>query len=294
MKKLALSLFTLMCVAYSSAQKIAPYIKVTESSESMQAVSLQVAQALSNNSFTILGSYNPSGKSSLKVISFTRKDIKNTVIKVKDRGALAAVFKVGLQQVGDKIVVSYTNPEYFLRAYIIKDYSTYSRIFDKFGADLKVALSAVGSDFTSFGGEVATSGLKKYHYKVMMPYFTDPVVLKEFSSFEEGLRIIQKNLNAGKGSTKQVYKLIYKSNKVAVFGVGLKSKTDGEAYFLPKIGEAHVAALPYEIILQDTKATMLHGKYRIALYWPELSMSTFMKIMSTPGDIEDTLEGLCE
>ena len=37
---------------------------------------------------------------------------------------------------------------------------------------------------------------------------------------------------------------------------------------------------------------MLHGKYRIALNWPELTMGTFMKIMSTPGDIEDTLEGL--
>ncbi|MEX1383895.1 MAG: hypothetical protein AB1Z17_10895, partial [Lutibacter sp.] len=62
----------------------------------------------------------------------------------------------------------------------------------------------------------------------------------------------------------------------------------------PKIGEAHVAALPYEIILQGKNATMLHGKYRIALHWPELTMGTFMKIMSTPGDIEDTLEELCK
>ncbi len=26
----------------------------------------------------------------------------------------------------------------------------------------------------------------------------------------------------------------------------------------------------------------------------QLTMGTFMKIMSTPGDIEDTMEGLCE
>ena len=74
----------------------------------------------------------------------------------------------------------------------------------------------------------------------------------------------------------------------------LTVEENGEAFFLPVIGQDHVANMPYEIILQDTEATMLAGKYRIALFWPELTMSTFMKIMSTPGDIEDTMEGLCE
>ena len=91
-----------------------------------------------------------------------------------------------------------------------------------------------------------------------------------------------------------MYKLVYPEQKVAVFGVGLMSAEDGEAHFLPKIGEAHVAALPYEIILQGTEATMLHGKYRIALHWPDLTMGTFMKIMSTPKDIENALEAICE
>ena len=94
---------------------------------------------------------------------------------------------------------------------------------------------------------------------------------------------------------------VYDGDLVEIFtGVHLQvlevpGHTKGHiAYFLPKIGEAHVAALPYEIILQGTKATMLHGKYRIALHWPELTMGTFMKIMSTPGDIEDTLEAICK
>ena len=128
----------------------------------------------------------------------------------------------------------------------------------------------------------------------MMPYFTDPVTLNEFASFEEGLKTIEDNLKAKKGNTVQVYKLVYQNKKIAVFGVGLKSKEDGESHFLPIIGTDHAAALPYEIILQGNKATMLHGKYRIALHWPELTMGTFMKIMSTPGDIEDTLEELCK
>ncbi|MDX1314790.1 MAG: hypothetical protein R3356_04755, partial [Eudoraea sp.] len=135
--------------------------------------------------------------------------------------------------------------------------------------------------------------LKKYHYKIMMPYFTDPVTLAEYGSFEEGLSIIRKNLKAKKGNTLKVYELVYPKRNVAVFGIGLRSSEDGESHFLPKIGEEHAAALPYEIILQNNEATMLHGKYRIALHWPDLTMGTFMKIMSTPGDIKDTLEGIC-
>jgi hypothetical protein len=67
---------------------------------------------------------------------------------------------------------------------------------------------------------------------------------------------------------------------------------DGEKHFLPIIGEDHIAAMPYDIILQGNEVSMLHGKYRFALYWPELTMGTFMKIMSTPGDVEDFMQAL--
>ncbi len=295
MKKILFASFTMLMLSINLfAQEIAPYIKIGDSNESIQQITQKVITALESNSFTVLGTYNPSNKSSLKVIAFTRTDLKNTVIKVKDRGALAAVFKVGLEQKNGKVTMSYTNPDYILRAYLGDNYNPYKTIFQKFSSDLKTTFSALGNNFTPFGGKVKTYELKKYHYKIMMPYFSDPVTLNEFSSFEEGLRVIENNLKAKKGNTVEVYKLIYSNEKVAIFGIGLTSKTDGETHFLPIIGEAHVAALPYEIILQGTKATMLHGKYRIALHWPELTMGTFMKIMSTPGDIEDALEAVCE
>jgi len=193
-----------------------------------------------------------------------------------------------------KVTISYTNPEYILRAYLPTNYNTFKSTFAKFSADLKTTFASLGNEFTPFGGTVNADKLGKYHYKIMMPYFTDPVKLNEFASFEEGLETITKNLEAKKGNAVKVYRIVYKNEKVAVFGVGLLDKEEGEPHFLPKIGEDHVAALPYEIILQGKEATMLHGKYRIALHWPDLTMGTFMKIMSTPGDIEDALEGLCE
>jgi len=295
MKKLIFSSIAIFLIAFNSiGQNLSPYIKVGESSETIQQVSDKVIEALKANSFTVLGNYNPSNKNSLKVIAFTRTDLKNTVVKVTDRGALAAAFKVGLEQKNGKVVISYTNPEYILRAYLRDNYNTFKSTFEKFSSDLKTTFSPIGNAFIPFGGEVKADKLKKYHYKIMMPYFTDPIELNEYASFEEGLKIIENNLKAKKGQTAQVYKIVYQNEKVAVFGVALQSKEDGESVFLPKIGEAHIAALPYEIILQGKKATMLHGKYRIALHWPELTMGTFMNIMSTPGNIEDTLEGLCK
>ena len=295
MKKLLYTIFIFAAFHLSTiAQEIAPYIKVGETNESIQQVRDNVVKALKDNSFTVLGMYNPENKSSLKVIAFTNDNLKNTVVKVADRGALAAAMKIGLVEKNGKITISYTNPDYLLRAYLMNNYNTYKSTFEQFSKDVKTALSSVGNKFKPFGGSIKADELKKYHYKIMMPYFTDPVTLNEYKSFDEGLAIIEKNLAAKKGNTLKVYKIVYPKQQVAVFGVGLFNKEEGEPHFMPIIGEGHIAALPYEIILQGNKATMLHGKYRIALHWPDLTMGTFMKIMSTPGDIEDTLEGLCK
>ncbi|MBS3993369.1 MAG: hypothetical protein KGZ87_06615 [Bacteroidetes bacterium] len=274
------------------ASDYSPYTKVGNSSLNKEVLSENIQNALKNKSFVVLGIYNPENNQNIEVISFTRTDIKNSVIKVKDRGALAAVLKIALVTKSGTTTISYTNPDYMFTAYLLDDVSKFNSLITKVSADLKDALSEFGNEFTEFGGKIEADKLKKYHYKIMMPYFTDPVTLREFKSFEEGLKVIESNLNRKKGNTKQVYKLIYTTEKVAVFGVGLENKEKGEAKFLPIIGQHHAAALPYEMILQDNKLTMLHGKYRIALYWPELTMGTFMKIMSTPGDIEDTLKML--
>jgi uncharacterized protein (DUF302 family) len=276
-----------------AGQDLAPYLKVVETQKSIQDVSDEVQDALKQNGFEVLGTYHPANRSTLKVIAFTRKDLKNTVARVADRGALGAVMKVGLVAKDGKVTVSYTNPDYLLRAYLRDEYNTYKKTLGTFAGDLKTALSSVGTDFTPFGGTVRADKLAEYHYKIMMPYFTDPVTLGEYTSFEEGVRTIESNLKQKKGNTVKVYSLVYPEKKIAVFGVGLRDTEEGESHFLPKIGVDHAAAMPYEIILQNKKATMLHGKYRIALHWPDLSMGTFMKIMSTPGDIEDALEAVC-
>jgi hypothetical protein len=138
MKKIIFSIIALVCISLNlTGQGLAPYIKIGESSESIEQVSEQVISTLKENSFTVLGTYNPSSKNSLKVIAFTRTDLKNTVIKVSDRGALAAAFKVGLVQKDGKITISYTNPDYFLRAYLLDNYNSFKGTFEKFSTAIK-------------------------------------------------------------------------------------------------------------------------------------------------------------
>ena len=277
-----------------TAQKLSPYILVGESDLKIESAEEKVASALAGQGFEVIGSYNVEGNQTLKVIVYTRKDLQDITLKVKDRGALAAALKVGLKSDGPGTKISYLNPEYLFQAYLRGEYDKHSSGLKKIASDAKAALSPLGSVNEGFGGAMTAEELRDYHYKIMMPYFTDPVELEEFSSFEEGVATIQRNLKAKKGSTTEVYSLIFEDQQVAVFGVGLLDEEEGERHFLPIIGEDHLSAMPYEIILQGKEATMLHGRYRIALHWPDLTMGTFTKIMSTPGDIKGMLKDLCE
>lgn len=288
MKKIILLLLSLILVQSNYAQQkmMSPFFKIGTSQTEISRLISTIKQNLEENDFAILGEYQPEANPNLYVICFTRTDLSTLCLKSEDRGALASVLKIGLVKKGENIDVSMINPDYVFCAYL-NNYESDKQALSNITSDVKTALTDIGKEFTPFGGELKESALKKYHYKMMMPYFNDPVQLNNFNSFEEGLTNIRKNLLAEKGNTKLIYEQVFINKKIAVFGVGLLDTEEGEKEFLPIIGEDHIAAMPYEIILQGKEVSMLHGKYRFALYWPELKMGTFMKIMSTPGNVED-------
>ena len=295
-KAIFISLFVLL-IGFSvlaEEKEYPPYYKVATVKGSMSEVAASVRVALESKDFKVIGEYQPGNNDSLMVLCYTRKDFAGISLKFEDRGALAGVMKVGLKNNDGNIDVSMINPEYIFYAYFYEGIDPYIGQLEAMAKDVNAALSAIGNDFEPFGGFEEREDLEDYRYKIMMPYFTDPVELTEYNSFEEGLSVIRKNLDAGIGNTVKVYEVVYPGQKIALFGVGLLDPEDGEADFLPTIGEDHVAAMPYEIILQDKEVTMLPGRYRIALHWPELGMGTFMKIMSTPGNIEDFMLGITE
>lgn len=296
MKNLIVNFFItlLLPMILMAQEEIPPYFLVGKSDASMTETSQKIKSSLESKEFTIVGEYSPEGNANLHVIAFTRKDLQQTTIKVKDRGALASILKIGLVKKEGRINVSMLNPMYLFYAYLMDEADTYSTGLKAITTDVISAMSSIGNEFTGFGGGVESDDLKEYHYMMMMPYFTDPVEVKEFESFEKGVSTIRKNLEAKKGNTVKVYEVVFENEKVAIFGIGLLDREKGEAYFLPIIGEDNIAAMPYEIILQGNAATMLPGKYRFALHWPELSMKQFMKISNTPGDVEDFLKLITE
>ena len=295
-KSILIPLFLLVLLVSTnlSAQELNPYILVGESSNSLEVTEQKVTEALEASGFEILGDYSVENNQTLKVIVYSRKDLQEITLKVKDRGALAAALKVGLKSDGPGTTISYLNPEYLFQAYLRNAYDSHNVGLEKISSDVKAAMSPLGNKNTGFGGSMTAEDLREYHYKIMMPYFSDPVELKEFTSFEEGIKTIENNLKSQKGATQLVYSLKFNDDKVAVFGIAFLDEEKGEKQFLPIIGEDHLAAMPYEIILEGKKATMLHGRYRLALHWPDLTMGTFMKIRNTPGDFKDAFEALCE
>ena len=297
MKKLSL-FFILTVFLYAFARagepKIPAYYNAGTFNGSLSDAIAQVQTSLSSAGFEILGQYHPANNENLAVLVFTHSDLKKVCAQVKDRGFLAAALKVGFIINGGKTEISFVNPEYLFNAYFGSNYSKFQSELSQIDKNVKAVLKMPNSTLIAFGGSVEQDDLQEYQYMWGMEEFDDPVTLGEFTSFAEGLRIIRNNLQAGKAETVKVYELVDAGKNVAVFGVGMMNTEDGEAFFLPIIGEKHVAAMPYEIILQGNKATMLHGRYRIALHWPELKMGTFTKIISTPGYIEDTFKALCK
>jgi hypothetical protein len=130
---------------------------------------------------------------------------------------------------------------------------------------------------------------------IAMPYFDDVVVLAKKTSYAEAVKRIEARTKDNP-SASLVYSVKFPEQNMALFGIALNGK-NGEQKFLPKIDMAsprHTPFLPYEVLVEEHRTVMLHGKYRIALSFPDLTMGTFMKIMSTPDDIADDMRKLVE
>ena len=88
--------------------------------------------------------------------------------------------------------------------------------------------------------------------------------------------------NAG---DRMVYKLDIKGDGSSILcGVGLPDGIEKFNEKLGTMGQSHL--LPYMVLIENGEANILHAKFFLALSFPQLTMTEFMKIMSVPGDIE--------
>jgi hypothetical protein len=182
--------------------------------------------------------------------------------------------------------VSYINPDYWYRAYLRGQFKAAQGA----ASSVKLRLSKALGTGPDFGGDVPEADLANYRYMLGMERFdSSNSELKKYASFEEALKAVQDNLGKGVGSTSRVYEVVMPDSKQAVFGVAMNNASDGEGWWVNKIGAEHMAGLPYELYIVDNKVFALYARYRIALAWPALGMGQFMGIINAPDAIRKTM-----
>jgi len=299
MKKLVPILLVLFAVSLANGQTLKPYILGSTFSGSIDDAKTQVTTGLKGAGFTVVGQYMPVADASRWVIIISHPALDNAVKSVGGLTGFAATLRLALTKEGSVINISYTNPVYWGNAYFRSDFDKVANDYTKVEAAFKQAVSAVGTaKGNSFGSEegVELEDLREYHYMFGMPYFDDTEEFGDFNNHAEVIAQIEKSLKWGKSGVKLVYKYDVPGTKLTLFGLALDGE-NGESNFMPKIdlgSPKHTAFLPYELLVMDNEVHMLHGRFRIALSFPDLTMGTFTKIMSSPGDIEDLLKQLVE
>lgn len=299
MKKIGISLLLVLAFHFVSAQNLKPYILGINTPESISDVKVKLADNLERNGLKVVGEYQPADDKNRWVIIVSSSELENAVKNIGGLTGFAASLRIGLTSENGSTVISYTNPEYWGNAYFRDDYGKVASHYTALAAHLKNAMSASGTFVgTSFGSEKGLSAedLRDYHYMMGMPYFDDPVELGEFDSHQAALNKLKLSLSKGVPNVKLVYEISIPGKELSLYGFALSGE-EGESKFLPiiDVGDPkHTAFLPYEVLVMGKQVLMLHGRYRIAISFPDLTMGTFSKIMSTPGNIEELLEQLTE
>ena len=136
--------------------------------------------------------------------------------------------------------------------------------------------------------------LGNYRYMIGMERLDSPKnKLAEYGSFAEALKVVRENLAKGVGKTSKVYEVVMPDRKLAVFGVAMNDGDNKDGGWIKKIDmQDNVAGLPYEIYVVDNVVSSPHGRYRIALAFPDVGMGQFMRISSLPNVIMETMSAV--
>lgn len=289
----------LICLSSLYGQVLRPYIVGFETDMELDALKTTLKENLASEGIQVLGEYAPAEDPDRYAIVFTSDELVEAVKSIKGLTGFAAALRIGITKEDEKYLVSFTNPTYWGNAYFRSDFPSVEQKYKELTSKIENTMKKTG-DYSGreFGSEkgIEIDDLRKYRYMFGMPRFDSPVELNTFSTYVEAIETIEANSAIDTGSVRLVYSVEIPYDKIKLYGFELRGET-GEASFLSKIDitePKHTAFLPYEVLVVDGKVFMLHGRFRIALSFPDLTMGTFTKIMSTPGDIKDMLMEITE
>jgi hypothetical protein len=272
----------------ASAWAVAPYVQGDRvAGGSAQAVATAVEAKLKNGGFKVVGKYFPRGLTEDGVVIATDDAMLKEVGSVGGHAILGAAIRVGVKADGS---VAYTNPDYWYRAYFRKDFDRKEAAVKGVQARLQAALGAGSGQ----GGDEVPGNLANYRYMVGMERLDSyKNKLAEYGSFAEALKAVRENLAKGVGKTSKVYEVVMPDRKLAVFGVAMNDGGNSDGEWIKKIDmQDNIAGLPYEIYVVDNVVGSPHGRFRIALAFPDVGMGQFMRISSLPNVIIETMSAV--
>jgi len=283
--------FLLACllgVTSLSAWAIAPYIPGDRVQPGdLPAVAAEVEKKLTAAGFQVLALYTPKFLPTHGVVVATDAGMLDKVRKMGGTAIVAAPIRVGITTAG---VVSYANPDYWDRAFLGQRFEQAAPVVQAVQSRLAKALGAG----TGFGGNESAADLTDYRYILGMEHFEDDKnLLATHADFESAVHAVQENLAKEKSSVTKAYELVLPDRKLAVFGVAMNNRENGDAVIIGKIDVLdRIAGFPYEMFVVNNKVYALYGRYRLALAFPDLSMSNFMRIVYVPEDIRQELKAV--
>ena len=277
-----------LLVFSAGAWAVTPYVQGDRvAGGSVQAAAVAVEAKLKNGGFKVVGKYFPKGQAEYGVVVATDEAMLGEVGSVGGPAVLGAAIRVGVKADGS---VAYTNPDYWYRAYFRKAFDKKEAAVKALQARLQAALGAGSGQ----GGDEAPGNLSNYRYMVGMERLdSHKNKLAEYDSFAAALKTVRENLAKGVGKTAKVYEVVMPDRKLAVFGVAMNDGGNSDGDWINKIDmQDNIAGLPYEIYVVDNVVGSPHGRFRIALAFPDVGMGQFMRISSLPNAIIETMSAV--
>jgi flavodoxin len=290
LKLILAAMLSIMLLGTAQAdEKLKPFILAGTQSGDVASVAKTVEDKLKSAGFEVLGEYSPYAGTT--IIGVTDDALKEGAGKT-DFGVFGAAMRVSVTKGKDnKIQVAYTNPAYLAAAYRM------NADLSGTAAKLKQALGAQQAYGSAKGLKAAD--LEDYHYKWLMPYFTDRLELAKYNSYDQAVKGVEAALASGKSGVLKVYRVDIPGKEASLFAVSITDKVRdecaGDAYIMERIDFKDIKSsshLAYEIVVKGNKAYALPAEFRIAISFPDLSMmgsNSFASIMCAPSAIEASL-----
>ena len=227
-----------------------------------------VVKALEGAGFTILATFKVDKKGSATSITFTNAELQKA--SAKNMRGFASALRITIDKKNKLLSIS--NPIYMLRAFMQDEYDA---------ALAEKTLTTIRSSFKDLKNSdevIKFRVLERFQFMEGMPRYADMQVIKKASNAAL--------LQSAKKSKKIVYEQKLDNGSV-ILGVKLGKRT---SKFIKKTGYQNAGLLPYPVLIENGEAKILDPKYYIAVMYPLLKMSQFMKIATVPGAISKDID----